>query len=178
MSYIKRTLMDHEELLYQIRPHWITFTQSIGWLLITLALLIAGQFVSVLHNHIGSLPRLYLILAAMSTCIGLICLISNLSVYLSSEYGITTKRVLMKQGLLRRSTNEIFISKVESIKVQQSILGRILNYGSLEISGTGGNHEPFIQVPRPLRFRENVQNQLDKMRGQQHTEHKSVGLQE
>lgn len=170
MSYIKKSLMDHEDLLYRIRPHWVTFTQSIAWGIITVALLIAGFFVPVLHHRVGSLPPLYLILAAISTCIGLVCLLQNLTVYLSSEYGITTKRVLMKEGLLKRTTNEIFMSKVESIKVQQTLLGRILNYGTLVISGTGGNHEPFIKVPGPLRFRENVQQQLDKTRGQQHSD--------
>ncbi len=168
MSYIKKTLMDHEELLYRIRPHWMTFTRTLLWTMLTLAIVIAGQFIPVLHDHVGSLPRAYFILGAITLCIALFCLVGNISTYISSEYGITTKRVLMKEGLLRRNTNEIFISKVESIKVSQSILGRILNYGSLEISGTGGNHEPFIQVPNPLKFREHVQHQLDKTREQQH----------
>ena len=57
----------------------------------------------------------------------------------TSEFAITNKRVIVKQGLISRQTLELNLQRVESVSVDQSILGRILGYGTITIIGTGGN---------------------------------------
>ncbi len=71
----------------------------------------------------------------------------------STELAVTTKRVIVKHGFIRRSTIEINISKVESIQVNQSLLGRMLDFGTLVIAGTGASHAPIDGIAEPLAFR-------------------------
>lgn len=76
---------------------------------------------------------------------------------LIDEFAITNKRVIIKTGLISRRTIELNLSKIESVNVDQSILGRILGYGSLQIVGTGGTKEIFPNIQRPLTFRKKFQ---------------------
>ena len=71
----------------------------------------------------------------------------------STEIAVTTKRLIVKHGFIRRSTIEININKVESIQVDQGMMGRMLNYGTLVISGTGTSHAPITGISEPMAFR-------------------------
>ncbi len=77
--------------------------------------------------------------------------------YFTSEFAITNKRIIIKVGLIRRRTIEMNIPKVESVNVDQGIIGRILNYGSITIVGTGGSKETFYRISKPLDFRKAYQ---------------------
>ena len=83
--------------------------------------------------------------------------ISPLISKLTSEFAITNKRVIVKTGLIRRQTLETNLSKIESINVNQSILGRILGYGTITIIGTGGTRNSFYKIRQPLEFRKRFQ---------------------
>jgi len=80
--------------------------------------------------------------------------------YSTSEFAVTNKRVVIKVGWLRRRTVETMLSKVEGINVDQSLLGRLLGYGSIIITGTGGTQEPFRNIGSPFEFRRQVQAQV------------------
>jgi uncharacterized membrane protein YdbT with pleckstrin-like domain len=75
----------------------------------------------------------------------------------SDEFGITNKRVVIKTGLISRETVEMNLSKIESVNVDQSIMGRILGYGTITIIGTGGTKEVFTQIANPIQFRKSFQ---------------------
>lgn len=77
--------------------------------------------------------------------------------YLTSEFAITNKRIIIKVGLISRRTLELNLSKVESVNVDQSILGRILGYGTITVIGTGGTKETFGDIREPLEFRKQFQ---------------------
>jgi len=77
--------------------------------------------------------------------------------YLTSEFAITNKRIIIKVGFISRRTLELNLSKVESVTVDQSILGRILGYGTITVIGTGGTKEPFGDIREPLDFRKQFQ---------------------
>jgi uncharacterized membrane protein YdbT with pleckstrin-like domain len=81
--------------------------------------------------------------------------------YQYSEFGITDKRVLIKVGLIRRQSLETLLTKIESIQVNQGILGRVLNYGTLIIRGTGGTAGKYNNISNPFEFRKKVQEQID-----------------
>ncbi len=74
----------------------------------------------------------------------------------TSEFAVTTRRVIIKVGLISRRTVELNLEKIESIGVDQTILGRIFGYGTIVVNGTGGTHEPFRGIARPLEFRKAV----------------------
>lgn len=74
-----------------------------------------------------------------------------------SEYVITNRRIIIKTGFIARNSFEMNLSKIESVNVEQSIMGRILNYGSITIIGSGGTRETFHNIAHPLKFRKSFQ---------------------
>jgi uncharacterized membrane protein YdbT with pleckstrin-like domain len=84
----------------------------------------------------------------------------------TSEFAVTNKRVLIKIGWLRRHSLETLLSKIETIRVEQGILGRALDYGTIVVSGTGGSKEPFRTIASPMEFRRKVQEQIAASAGQ------------
>ncbi len=74
-----------------------------------------------------------------------------------SEYVITNRRIIIKTGFIARNSFEMNLSKIESVNVEQSIMGRILNYGSITIIGSGGTRETFHNIAHPLEFRKSFQ---------------------
>ena len=73
--------------------------------------------------------------------------------YKSTELAVTTKRVIVKHGFIRRQTVEINLNKVESIQVDQGVLGRVFSFGTLVISGTGTSQAPISGIAHPMAFR-------------------------
>ena len=73
--------------------------------------------------------------------------------YYTTELAITNKRVIAKFGLIRRYTVEMNISKVESIQVEQGLIGRIFNFGTVIVAGAGDPKAPIIGISTPLEFR-------------------------
>ncbi len=75
----------------------------------------------------------------------------------SNEYVLTNKRVVVKEGIISRRSVEMNLSKIESINVDQTILGRILGYGTFTIIGSGGTRETFFYVSSHLKIRRTFQ---------------------
>jgi uncharacterized membrane protein YdbT with pleckstrin-like domain len=71
----------------------------------------------------------------------------------TTEIAVTSRRAIYKTGVIRRITSEISVDKIETVLVDQSILGRILNFGTIVIRGTGGGLEPVRNIGDPLTFR-------------------------
>lgn len=85
--------------------------------------------------------------------------LSPLIAYWTSEFAVTNKRVIMKVGLVARRVLELNLHKIESVNVDQSLLGRILGYGTITVIGTGGTRETFDRIANPLAFRKAFQEQ-------------------
>jgi len=148
MSFVKNNLLDNEKILYTTKPHWIIFLVPSAFALFA----VLSEFLS----PDGILTWIFLFLAAFS-------LIPNAITYLTSEYALTNKRVLVKVGFLNRVSVETLLQRIEGIQVEQSLLGRILGYGTIVICGTGGSRDPFARIYHPLIFRRNVQQQLENV---------------
>lgn len=88
--------------------------------------------------------------------VGIIILISFWITKISTELAVTNKRVIVKTGFINRKTVEINIKKVESIQVEQGFWGRMFNYGTIIVSGTGSNHAPIKSIHDPIEFRKAV----------------------
>jgi len=76
-----------------------------------------------------------------------------------AEFVITNRRIVIKEGFIARRTFEMNLSKIETVNVDQSVMGRILNYGSIIIIGTGGTTERFHNIARPMVFKRMFQEQ-------------------
>jgi uncharacterized membrane protein YdbT with pleckstrin-like domain len=142
MSYVEKNLLPNEHVTYQAKLHWIVFAMPVMVLVVAIALPFVGA------NWIVS---------AVIAAIGLILLLPPWIRSWSSEYAVTNKRVLIKVGLIRRHSLELLLQKVEGIGVDQTFTGRILGYGTITVSGTGGTREAFRLISDPLEFRRQVQ---------------------
>jgi uncharacterized membrane protein YdbT with pleckstrin-like domain len=147
-SYIQETLLVEEKLLYWVRrPHWVVFLFPFVLILISL--------------NLPAIPPLTSILSLAILLFGIFKAAQSVIYYYTSEYGVTNKRVLLKIGWIRRSSLEIYLHRVESVHIAQSILGRFLNYGSIRVVGMGGSSDLFAYVPEPIRFRKEVQKAVN-----------------
>jgi uncharacterized membrane protein YdbT with pleckstrin-like domain len=149
MGYVENNLMPREKILYTTKLHWIVYGLTLFWIFLAIFFIIGGK-------EIASIAAFFFLIAAI---MGVSAIINQAS----SEFGLTNKRVIMKTGFIRRNSIEVLLSKTEVIQVNQGILGRMLGYGSLIISGTGGMKDPFHKIKSPLEFRTNVLSQIDKI---------------
>lgn len=147
MAYIDNNLMNGENVLYRGKLHWIIFSWPIFWFIIALFFFTASG------RETAGVGFLFLIISSIAG------FISYLN-YTTSEFGITNKRVIVKVGIIRRNSLEVLLNKIEGIQVNQSIMGRILGFGSVMVSGTGGTKDPFHKISSPLEFRKKVQEQI------------------
>jgi len=83
-----------------------------------------------------------------------------------TEMAVTNRRVIAKTGVLKRRTIELLLQKVESVGVEQGVLGRMSGYGDLVVRGTGGTAERFRSVENPLDLRQCVQEQVEQVHGE------------
>jgi uncharacterized membrane protein YdbT with pleckstrin-like domain len=147
MGYIDKNLMSGEQVVYRTNLHKVVFLGPIILFVLAVIFMASGKLNLVV---LGPLSFLFSIFWAMSAFISL----------KTSEFGITNKRVLIKVGFIRRNSLETLLTKVEGIQVNQGILGRILNYGTILVKGTGGTSNPFHKIEAPLEFRKKVQEQI------------------
>ena len=161
MRYIRENLLADEKLIYASRPHWIIFAPAVTTLIAAFLFYVFGPSYFALRSSILLGYSLYEITSGVLAIVGAYWLLTAYITYLTSEYGVTDKRVIMKTGWIRRNSVEIFLRKLEAINVDQTIPGRILNYGTIVIIGTGGTADRYLYVPDPLNFRKRVQQQAD-----------------
>ena len=95
---------------------------------------------------------------------GLILLIWAWISYHTTEFAVTDKRLIAKTGLISRNTVEMFLDKVESLNVAQTVAGRILDYGTVTIRGTGSTSEPINNISAPLTLRKHFMEAADLYR--------------
>lgn len=134
-TYVNNNLSNDEQVLYEAKVSW--FSQAI---LIILGVLTIG--------FMG---------------IGVIFWLAAAITVLTTELAITNKRVIAKFGLISRKTVELKIDRVESVQVDQSIMGRLFNFGSIVVSGAGGPQAPIPNISAPLAFRAKL-NELTESR--------------
>lgn len=162
MRYIQDTILKDEKLIFATRPHWIVFAPAAISIIFALILISYGPDVLGTFAYVVVLGfYLYQLFAIVLILFGAYQAVSAYITYQTSEYGITDKRILMKTGWIQRNSLEVFLDKIEAVRVDQSIPGRILNYGTIVIVGTGGTEDPFYSIPDPLAFRKRVQQQID-----------------
>lgn len=91
--------------------------------------------------------------------LALIVWIQTWVIVATTEIAVTDRRVIVKRGLIRRSTMEMNLRQVESVQVNQTVLGRLLDYGTVTIKGTGSGIEPISKIAEPLRLRHAISAQ-------------------
>ncbi|HEY1507218.1 MAG TPA: PH domain-containing protein [Stellaceae bacterium] len=150
MSYIQKVLQPGETLIYRTKLHWLIYTRAIIFAGLAVAAVAAGYWAGADFQDIGFIAGgLFLALAAISAILAAIK-------RATTELAVTDHRLIFKRGIVSRYTIEMARSKVESVDVVQSIGGRVFNYGTILVRGTGGSLEPFRNIEDPLRLRSTI----------------------
>jgi len=146
--YIDEILQPGERVLYSTNAHWMFYLRAIWAGLFSLALLVFSQAVTA--------DWLVKLLLSGATVVAVVALYWALKAWfhrLTTETDVTDRRVVHKTGFVKRHTFEMALDKIESVDVDQSILGRILNYGDVTILGVGEGRQKIATIASPLKFR-------------------------
>ena len=146
--YIDQILQPGEKVLYSTNAHWIFYLPAIvAWIVAALLLVLSRATIT---------EGIILLCLSASAVTALAALYWTVKAWFhrwTTETDVTNLRVVHKTGFIKRRTFEISLDKVESVDVNQSILGRILNYGDVTILGVGEGRETIATIASPLSFR-------------------------
>jgi uncharacterized membrane protein YdbT with pleckstrin-like domain len=159
MKYVTRVLQPGETVEYLARVHWLIYFRAVLLLIVALIALVASAMVGDINPGIVTPDQISLALRIVALFFALFAFVSwlrALILQISTELAVTDRRVIHKTGLIRRNTIEMNRSKVETVGVDQSLLGRMLGYGTITVRGTGGSFEPIWFISDPLTFRTHI----------------------
>jgi uncharacterized membrane protein YdbT with pleckstrin-like domain len=146
--YIDEILQPGEKVLYSTNAHWMFYLPAIGAWIVAIVFLVLSRMVGT--------DVLMLVCLAFAAVVGLAALYWSASAWFhrwTTETDVTNMRIVHKTGFIKRRTFEMSLDKVESVDVNQSILGRIMNYGNVTIMGVGEGKETISTIASPLAFR-------------------------
>jgi uncharacterized membrane protein YdbT with pleckstrin-like domain len=147
--YIDEILQPGEKVLYSTNAHWIFYLPAIAaWMVVVVLVFVSGL-----------MPPLALASWAAAAVVGVVALYYTFKAWfhrLTTETDVTNMRVVHKTGFIKRRTFEIALNKVESVDVNQTILGRIFNYGDVTVNGVGEGRETISTIASPLAFRNSI----------------------
>jgi uncharacterized membrane protein YdbT with pleckstrin-like domain len=148
MSYVQRVLQPGEQVRHTSSIHWIVY-----WPGVAVAFLAGVAF---WLSQTLLLTGLWRYTAYALALVAVFLLIQQWFQWWVTEIAVTNRRVIYKKGLIRRQTNEMNMDKVESVKIDQSIIGRMLDYGNVKILGTGEGFETLRTIPGPIELRNSI----------------------
>jgi uncharacterized membrane protein YdbT with pleckstrin-like domain len=153
-------LLPGENLLLRLHQHWIFVAKS---LMIPVALLLLTVVADIL---IGSRNEIRVPLTLAVVAIALLWLIVVWIRWQSIVYTLTDQRIKLQSGVFSRSEKIIPIDRIQDCTTRQSLLGRMLGYGRVEVDAAGAQGaEVLVHLPKPGVFRDQVFVQSERRRG-------------
>jgi uncharacterized membrane protein YdbT with pleckstrin-like domain len=147
--YIDEILQPGEKVLYSTNAHWIFYLPAIGaWIVVAILLILSAITTA--------MPALVLLCWAAAAVVAIVALYLTIKGWFhrfTTETDVTNMRVVHKTGFIKRRSFEMALDKIESVDVDQSILGRMLNYGDVTVNGVGEGREKIRTIASPLAFR-------------------------
>jgi len=161
-SYVKRAMQPNEKIVYMAQLHWIIYRMGIVITILAGVFgFLAPDLLALLDEGIANKAAPFI----RNIAIGMLALgaFEILAAYIrqiSTELVITDQRVIAKHGFIATTSYELMMTKVEGATIEQSILGRMLGYGTLMVKGTGGGISPIDHVADPYRFHSHLMSAL------------------
>jgi uncharacterized membrane protein YdbT with pleckstrin-like domain len=161
-GYVESLLGDREKIILIAHQHWFILVSAIVLeiviilVIITLAI-IAGAY----------LPEFALLIGAISTILLLLPLatmVRDIMDWMNRQYIITNRRVIQISGILNKNVTDSSLAKVTDVKMEQSALGRLFDYGDIEIltaSELGANL--FRRIEDPIIFKTGMLNAKERI---------------
>jgi hypothetical protein len=151
VSYAEKVLQPGETIVYRARLHWIVYLAGIVLIVVAVILALAAVVLT------GASLRLGLMLAALiALFLGLFQMLRAWFVVANTEIIVTSRRLIYKTGFVARNTVEMNLDKVESVLVEQTLVGRMLDFGRVMVRGVGSGLEPIERVAAPLQLHRNI----------------------
>lgn len=147
-GYIEKNLMPNEHIVYAANLHGIVY-------ILPCALMILLCGVLMILDDMKIELRL-----ALMTLVILIALIWCIIINGGKQYVVTTKRLIFKKGIIKRTSYELLLWKCESLQIEQSVMGRMLNYGTVIVTA-GQSSNRYEMIKAPLDFSLNIHQQID-----------------
>lgn len=148
MSYVTKSLLPDEKILFQTGKHWIIFYIPALWAVMAAAFHFTPN---ALVAKLAILPALVMLVTGFNQWL----------IYISAEFAITSRRIIMREGFFFRHMTELRLATVSNMTVNQSLIGQMLGYGTLVVSPFGGTNDIFSEISRPFEFQKAAQAQLD-----------------
>ena len=146
--YIDDILQPGEKVLYSTNAHWIFYLPAIAAWIVAIVIFLLSR-----ASTTEGIVLLCLSVAAVAAILALYWTLKAWFHRWTTETDVTNLRVVHQTGFIKRRTFEISLDKVESVDVNQSILGRLLDYGDVTILGVGEGKETISTIASPLKFR-------------------------
>lgn len=161
MNYIDKNLLPNETIMFRTKKHYIIFLAPVVLLILALFFSINNTLPHAFQS-LGSstTTSLWRIPTIVFTVAAIFTGIQQWITYLTSDFVVTNLRIVMREGLFIRSVTDTRLTTISHVTIEQSLLGQLLNYGTIVINGFGGNQDYFILVAAPNGFQKSVQEQL------------------
>ena len=150
MSYVKEVLQPDETVLVTSTIHWAIYLPGMA---LTIVAFIGLTYAASAND---ALRDIVWVVSIVVLAVAWVSLFRAWFRRWTTEIAVTNRRVIYKRGFIRRYTVEMHMEKVESIDVDQSVLGRLLDYGDVIVRGTGARFEPLPMVQSPIKLRNAV----------------------
>lgn len=150
MASIYKQLLPDEKIVFRTKKHIMLFLVPALMTLFALGFLLSSN-------------RYVQIAASIPAIAALFSWLNQYLIYVTSDFVITTKRVIMKEGFFYKHTNNTRLSTIANVSMDQSLLGQFLNYGTIILHAFGGDSDPFTQIAAPNDFQKALQMQLDRL---------------
>lgn len=165
MSYVRNNLIPGEEIEAIARIHWVVYAKPIFTLIVAaLVAFVAPPFYPPTAPGAPNFQSIAYVVAGVLSLFALLGFVKAWIVNWTTEVALTNKRIIGKVGLIQRDTVELNLNKVESLFVDQSILGRLLGFGIVRVRGTGGSEFRAADIGAPLAFKTAAYAALDRYR--------------
>ena len=152
MGYIDETIADNERLIYRARFHWL---HKLGaWFVLAIFLALAAVCLTAAPGSWAWLVAAFFLLLGMASFVSMMMQIWT------TEIGVTSQRLIHKRGWLRRKTDELQLTSIEEVNLDQGAMGRLLDYGRLRIHGTGVNDISLPTLADPVGLRRSLQEAM------------------
>ena len=142
--------MEGERIQYRTKKHLIIFMYPVFWSIFAIYAY-AYMHANPILMPLESLP--WLLALFLWGYVGL--------EYQTSEFVVTNKRVMMREGFFFRHSNETRLNAISQVSVNQSLLGQMLDYGIVSINAFGA-FDAFSTISHPFLFQKTVNEQIDK----------------
>lgn len=156
-------LLPGENLVLKAHQHWIVIVKS---LVIPVALLVIAGVVDIFVKSGTGIPHFRTIVSLVAIAIAGLWLIVVWIRWQSTSYTLTDQRIKIDTGVFGRSSKTIPIDRIQDATTKQTLFGRMLGYGRVEVDAAGAQGaEVLDHLPNPGNFRDQVFMLSERRRG-------------